>query len=74
MMQQQERRNGGCSGVAWSVPDAGLGNGSLLLYKGLLYIFGGRGEISCVNAVSGKEVYKTRLTEGRCHLGIALGL
>ncbi|MCJ7448058.1 MAG: PQQ-binding-like beta-propeller repeat protein [Bacteroidales bacterium] len=49
------------SGVEWIFPDAGLGNASPLLYDGLIYIIGGRGDIICVNAVGGALVYKTRL-------------
>jgi hypothetical protein len=49
--------------IKWTYKmEGGPGNGSPLLYKGLLYIIGGREEISCLNAVTGKQVYKTRLT------------
>ena len=49
------------SGVEWIVPDAGLGNASPLLYSGLIYLISSRGDINCINAVNGAQVYKTKL-------------
>ena len=50
------------SAIEWSTPDAGLGNGSPLLYKGFIYSVGARGgEIVCTNAVDGKQVYKEKI-------------
>jgi hypothetical protein len=43
--------------IAWSTLEAGLGSGSPLLYKGLIYNFGGRGELSVISAADGKQVY-----------------
>jgi len=48
------------SGVEWTLPDAGLANASPLLYKGFIYIIGGRGEILCLDAVKGVQVYKEK--------------
>jgi outer membrane protein assembly factor BamB len=48
--------------IAWTFPNANLGNSSPLLYKGLLYFFGSEGRaFSCVNSASGKLVYKTSI-------------
>lgn len=47
--------------IEWSTPDAGLGSGSPLLYKGLIYNIGGRGEITVSSAADGKQVYKKRI-------------
>ncbi len=48
--------------VEWSAMDAGLGNGSPLIYKGYLYFLGGQGgTFTCLNAESGKQVYKERI-------------
>lgn len=49
------------NGVEWSDPDAGTGSPSPLLYNGLIYILGGRGEIHCYNATSGTVVYKNKI-------------
>jgi outer membrane protein assembly factor BamB len=48
------------AGVEWSFPDAGLGNASPLLCEGFIYIFSSRGDITCYNAVDGKQIYKQR--------------
>ena len=49
-------------GAEWSIPDAGTGNPSPLLYKGLIYILGSRGgEINCYNASTGENVYKEKV-------------
>jgi outer membrane protein assembly factor BamB len=48
-------------GVEWSVQDAGTGSPSPLLYNGLIYILGGRGEFNCFDAASGTLVYKNKI-------------
>jgi|WetSurMetagenome_2_1015567.scaffolds.fasta_scaffold00003_41 outer membrane protein assembly factor BamB len=51
------------NGVLWIFPDAGLGNGSPLLYEGHYYIIGSRGgEIKCIKAGDGSLVYKERIS------------
>jgi hypothetical protein len=50
------------SGVEWALPDAGVGKSSPLLYQGFIYIVGGRGEITCIEAASGKVVYKDKIS------------
>ncbi|MGD0341344.1 MAG: PQQ-binding-like beta-propeller repeat protein [Bacteroidales bacterium] len=47
--------------IEWSAPDAGLGSGSPLLYKGLIYNIGGRGEITVTNSADGKQIFKKRI-------------
>jgi outer membrane protein assembly factor BamB len=47
--------------IEWSTPDAELGSGSPLLYKGLIYNIGGKGEITVTSAPDGKQVYKNRI-------------
>jgi outer membrane protein assembly factor BamB len=48
--------------IEWSVMDASLGNGSPLLYNGLLYYAASQGsEFICRNAVNGEQVYKQRI-------------
>ena len=49
------------SWLQWSAPDAGLGSGSPLLYKGLIYNIGGKGELTVTSAADGKQVYKKRI-------------
>lgn len=49
------------SGVVWMNSGADVGNATPLLYKGLIYVFGARGEITCLNSLTGEEIYKTRL-------------
>jgi outer membrane protein assembly factor BamB len=47
--------------VIWSNPEAGTGNPTPLVYKGLIYILAGRGgNISCFDAATGKMVYKEK--------------
>jgi outer membrane protein assembly factor BamB len=47
--------------VEWSNPEAGTGNPTPLVYKGLVYILSGRGgEVTCFDALTGKEVYKEK--------------
>lgn len=48
--------------IKWSFMDAGIGNGSPLLYKGYIYYLGGQGgTFTCLNAESGKQVYKEKI-------------
>ncbi len=47
--------------IEWSTPDAGTGSGSPLLYKGLIYNIGGSGDITCINAADGKQLYRQRI-------------
>ena len=49
------------SWLEWVTSDAGLGSGSPLLYQGLLYNIGGKGEITVTSAADGKQVYKNRI-------------
>ncbi len=49
-------------GVAWSYPNAPLGNPSPLLYNGLLYLLSSRGgELTCLDAKSGEIIYQEKL-------------
>jgi len=55
------------TGIAWKSADAGLGNPSPLLYKGLLYIIGSRGEIAVLDAATGEIKYQKRISGiGNC--------
>ncbi|MCK4745399.1 MAG: PQQ-binding-like beta-propeller repeat protein [Bacteroidales bacterium] len=56
------------SGVVWSNMNAPTGNPSPLLYNGLLYILSSRGgNISCLDASSGKVIYKEKVEKvGAC--------
>ncbi len=56
------------SGVEWTVKEAGISSPSPLLYKGLLYLLNGRGgELECLEASSGKQVYKNKIENvGAC--------
>ena len=55
------------TGIAWKSAEAGLGNPSPLLYKGLLYIIGSRGEIAVLNAATGEIKYQKRISGiGNC--------
>ncbi|KPK80171.1 MAG: hypothetical protein AMS27_17345 [Bacteroides sp. SM23_62_1] len=50
------------SGVEWSIPDAGTGNPSPLLYDGLVYMLSSRGgDMSCFDASTGKLIYKEKV-------------
>ena len=54
------------SGVEWAVLDAGTGNPSPLLYKGLIYILGsGGGELECYEAATGIQIYKEKIRKVR---------
>jgi outer membrane protein assembly factor BamB len=53
-------------GVAWHLPQGGPGTASPLLYQGHLYVIGDRGGfLTCLDARTGKQVYKERLPGGR---------
>jgi outer membrane protein assembly factor BamB len=50
------------SGVDWYRPDAGTGNPSPVLHKGLIYILSSNGKnLSCIDAITGKTVYDQKL-------------
>jgi len=49
------------SGVAWVSEESGLGNPSPLLYKGRLYVIGGKGEIAVLDASTGTLKYQKRI-------------
>jgi outer membrane protein assembly factor BamB len=49
------------SGVAWVSEESGLGNPSPLLYKGRLYVIGGKGEIAVLDAATGALKYQKRI-------------
>ena len=50
------------NGVVWSNLDAPTGNPSPLLYNGLLYLLSTRGgEISCLDAATGKIIYQEKI-------------
>jgi outer membrane protein assembly factor BamB/Spy/CpxP family protein refolding chaperone len=53
-------------GVAWHLPQSGPSTASPLLYDGLLYVLEERnGLLSCLDAKTGKQVYKERLPGAR---------
>ena len=53
-------------GVAWSLPQAGPGSASPLLYDGQLYILEERGGLLCsYDAKTGKQLYRERLHGAR---------
>ena len=50
------------SGVVWSNPDSPTSNPSPLVYQGLLYLLSNRGgEITCLDASTGEQVYKEKI-------------
>jgi outer membrane protein assembly factor BamB len=49
------------SAIAWKSADSGLGSPSPLLYNGLLYVIGSRGEISVFDASSGALKYNKKI-------------
>jgi outer membrane protein assembly factor BamB len=49
------------SGIAWKSEEAGLANPSPLLYKGLIYVIGGKGEIAVLDAATGNLKYQKRI-------------
>lgn len=50
------------SGVEWSIANAGQGNASPLLYKGLIYLISSRGgQFTCLESSTGKVVYKEKI-------------
>jgi outer membrane protein assembly factor BamB len=56
------------NGVDWTVMNSGISNPSPLLYKGLLYLLAARGgELTCLNATTGEQVYKEKVEKvGAC--------
>ena len=54
--------------VVWSNPDAPINNPSPLLYEGLLYLISSRGgEITCLDAATGEQVYMEKIEKvGAC--------
>jgi outer membrane protein assembly factor BamB len=49
-------------GVEWYRPDAGTGNPSPVLHKGLIYILASNGKnLSCIDASTGKTIYNQKL-------------
>jgi outer membrane protein assembly factor BamB len=50
------------SWIEWSSPEANIGNGSPLLYKGYLYFLAGEGRtLSCLKAETGEQIYKQKI-------------
>jgi len=50
------------SGVVWSIPGAPIANPSPLLSDGLLYLVSGRGgEVTCLDASTGDQVYQEKI-------------
>jgi len=56
------------SGVEWTIRETGVSNPSPLLFKGLIYLLSGRGgEIYCLDAATGAQVYKEKVEKvGAC--------
>ena len=56
------------SGVEWTLRKTGVANPSPLLFNGLIYLLSGRGgEIYCLNAATGAQVYKEKVDKvGAC--------
>lgn len=56
------------SGVEWTLRETGIGNPSPLLLNGLLYLLGSRGgELCCLDAATGVQVYKEKVDKvGAC--------
>ena len=49
-------------GVKWTIREAGISNPSPLLYNGHLYLLSGRGgELQCIDAATGTQVYKEKI-------------
>lgn len=57
-----------CSGVEWTIRETGVSNPSPLLFNGLIYLLSGRGgEIYCLDAATGAQVYKEKVEKvGAC--------
>jgi outer membrane protein assembly factor BamB len=55
-------------GVNWTFRDAGTSNPSPLLFNGQLYLLNGRGgELQCIDAATGKQIYKEKIEKvGAC--------
>ncbi len=49
------------TGITWKSEDSGLGNATPLLSGGLLYIIGGKGEITVLDPTSGEVKYQKRI-------------
>ncbi len=49
--------------ILWADTAIGIGNPSPVLYNGLLYLLGGRGELLCVDANTGKLCYKEKIAQ-----------
>jgi len=47
--------------LAWKSEESGIGNASPLLYNGLLYLIGSRGEIGILDALTGELKYQKRI-------------
>ncbi len=56
------------NGIEWVLRETGVSNPSLLLLNGLLYLVSGRGgEIYCLDAATGAQVYKEKMEKvGAC--------
>lgn len=56
------------SGVEWTLKETGIANPSPLLFNGLLYLLGSRGgELYCLDAATGAQVYKEKVDKvGAC--------
>jgi outer membrane protein assembly factor BamB len=56
------------SGVEWTIRKTGVSNPSPLLHKGLIYLLSGRGgELICLDAATGSQVYKQKVEKvGAC--------
>lgn len=48
-------------GVSWSYPRGGSYMQTMLLYKGYLYNLRLNGQVQCIDALSGKEMYKEKI-------------
>ena len=56
------------AGVAWTIRGTQISNPSPLLYNGLIYLMSGRGgELCCIDASTGEEIYRQKLEKvGSC--------
>ncbi len=56
------------SGVEWTIRETGVSNPSPLLFNGLIYLLSGRGgELYCLDAATGVQVYKEKVEKvGAC--------
>lgn len=53
------------AGMAWWHSRAGSYIPTPIVYKGLLYVAGDRGVLTCFEASTGKQVYRRRIAQGR---------